>query len=189
MVLDIIALFIALPIVATIMLFVIFVRRSKQQRAREGGAEGTASGLEWAVSRSDVGEGSSRLLWATVFSLSLLYMIAGVPKVTSADTALMLFENWGYPSWFPYVVGGVEFFCGSVLPLPRATFLAAIPLGLVMVGAVYTHLAYGDPLYAFFPGAALAGLVYVGYERRPERAWSGGAETSEGAERVELGAA
>jgi uncharacterized membrane protein YphA (DoxX/SURF4 family) len=55
------------------------------------------------------------------------------------------FVDWGYPSWFRFVVGGIEGVCAVLLVIPgqRFRFIGAAVLVLVMVGAVTTHIVNG----------------------------------------------
>lgn len=58
------------------------------------------------------------------------------------------FVDWGYPSWFRFVVGVLElaFAVLLVIPRKRARFLGAIGLVFVLTGAVTTHIVNHDPL-------------------------------------------
>ena len=57
------------------------------------------------------------------------------------------FADWGYPSWFRFVVGAIELVCAVALVLPdrRSRFVGAVGLVLVLDGAVTTHLVNHDP--------------------------------------------
>jgi hypothetical protein len=52
------------------------------------------------------------------------------------------FVGWGYPSWFRFVVGGIEGLCAVLLVIPRRRwrFLGAAALVLLLVGASTTHI-------------------------------------------------
>lgn len=51
------------------------------------------------------------------------------------------FAEWGYPGWFVYAIGALEF-CGAVGVLfPCVAHYAASGLGVIMCGALYTVLA------------------------------------------------
>jgi hypothetical protein len=57
------------------------------------------------------------------------------------------FVDWGYPSWFRFVVGGIEGACAVLLVIPsrRFRFIGAAALVQVLVGAVTTHIINGMP--------------------------------------------
>ncbi|WP_412538394.1 DoxX family protein [Longispora sp. K20-0274] len=59
------------------------------------------------------------------------------------------FVGWGYPAWFRFVVGGLEFAAAVALVIPRrrSRFAAAAGLVLVLVGAVTTHIINHDKVY------------------------------------------
>ncbi|MCW3815096.1 DoxX family protein [Micromonospora sp. DR5-3] len=60
----------------------------------------------------------------------------------------MKFTNWGYPSWFRFVVGTIELVCAVMLLIPnrRFRFIGAAGLVLVLDGAVTTHIVNHDPI-------------------------------------------
>ncbi|MFF1615443.1 DoxX family protein [Amycolatopsis sp. NPDC058278] len=59
------------------------------------------------------------------------------------------FADWGYPSWFRFVVGAIELVCAVLLVVPgrRPRFLAAATLVLLLTAAVTTHIVNHDELY------------------------------------------
>jgi uncharacterized membrane protein YphA (DoxX/SURF4 family) len=52
----------------------------------------------------------------------------------------------GYPSWFRFVVGSGEIVGAVLLLVPRRRFLGAALLGVILVGAIVTHIVNQDPL-------------------------------------------
>ncbi|ACQ82341.1 DoxX family protein [Beutenbergia cavernae DSM 12333] len=56
------------------------------------------------------------------------------------------FVEWGYPSWFRFVVGGGELVAAAMLISPRSRFLGALLLVVITAGAVVTHWVNGDPV-------------------------------------------
>ena len=113
---------------------------------------------------SDVGFG----LWAVTILLALIYIIAGVPKLGALDFMHHRFsEVWGYPVWFEYLIGAMEFIGGILLIIPATAFWAASMLSVIMVGAIYTHLALGNPAFTPVPLICLALLIYVATQRIP----------------------
>jgi uncharacterized membrane protein YphA (DoxX/SURF4 family) len=107
-------------------------------------------------------------LWAVTIVLALIYIIAGVPKLGALDFIHRRFsEVWGYPLWFEYLIGALEFVGGILLIIPSTAFWAASMLSVIMVGAIYTHLALGNPAFTPVPLICLALLVYVASKRVP----------------------
>jgi uncharacterized membrane protein YphA (DoxX/SURF4 family) len=52
---------------------------------------------------------------------------------------LVKFRNWGFPSWFAFVVGAGEIAAGVLLLLPSRRFLGAAIVIVTMIGAMVTH--------------------------------------------------
>ena len=108
-------------------------------------------------------------IWALTMILALIYVMAGVPKVGAFDFIAARFEEvWGYPDWFRTLIGGLEFIGGVFLIIPSTAFYAASMLGGIMLGAMYTHLALGNPSFAPIPAICLILLMIVAYTRRPD---------------------
>jgi uncharacterized membrane protein YphA (DoxX/SURF4 family) len=56
------------------------------------------------------------------------------------------FRDWGFPSWFSFVVGAGEIFAGIMLLLPPRRFLGAVVMIVILVGAMVTHQINHDKL-------------------------------------------
>jgi len=56
------------------------------------------------------------------------------------------FARWGYPSWFSFVVGGLEILAAVLLVHPRRRFLGAVILLFVLTGGVTTHIINHDSI-------------------------------------------
>jgi uncharacterized membrane protein YphA (DoxX/SURF4 family) len=108
-------------------------------------------------------------LWVATGLLACLFVFAGSMKFVNPDMAEH-FAEWGYPDWFRVLIGVVEIGGGLALLVPRTALYAAGALGIVMLGAVFTHLVHGEVPQAPVPFVILVLLVVVGYARRPRRA-------------------
>jgi len=104
-------------------------------------------------------------LWIVTALLACLFVLSGSMKFVNPDMAEN-FAKWGYPDWFRILIGVVELAGGLILLLPRTALYAAGVLGIVMVGAVFTHLGHGETPQAAVPLVLLVLLVIVGYARR-----------------------
>src|SRR5581483_90253 len=78
------------------------------------------------------------------------------------------FRVFGYPTWFMTCIGVVEFVGCIGLVIPLTATVAALLLGVEMVGAAYTHLMAGQYSMAPVPFILLIALCGVGYARRAE---------------------
>ncbi|WP_439594679.1 DoxX family protein [Falsiroseomonas sp.] len=112
-----------------------------------------------------------RLDWVLRGLMVVLFTIAGAMKLTAHPFELHGFAHFGYPLWFMYAIGIIEFAGGFALLHRRLLLPAAALLGLVLVGAVASHLRVGDPLPMALPAlvslAILAGLAALHRRGRP----------------------
>jgi uncharacterized membrane protein YphA (DoxX/SURF4 family) len=110
-------------------------------------------------------------LWAACAGLALLFMAAGTALFLPPVGAAGHFARWGYPDWLRTVTGVFAVGGGLLLIVPRAAWLAAGVLELLLVGAAYTQLqsSTGITLLAALVLVGLLGAVAaVGFARRPQ---------------------
>jgi uncharacterized membrane protein YphA (DoxX/SURF4 family) len=100
--------------------------------------------------------------------LALIFVLAGLAKLTGTDIVIERFQAWGYPTALAKVVGLVEILGGLALLYPPFASLGALALSLVMVGAIATHIAYGAAAFAVVPLVLLVGLVWIAGRRLHE---------------------
>ncbi len=92
-----------------------------------------------------------RLLAGVCAWMVASFTVGALTKFYSGETFFgpaysVKFVEWGYPSWFRFVVGAGEL-VGAALPVsPRRRFLGAAPLLVITAGATVTHLAHQDPI-------------------------------------------
>jgi uncharacterized membrane protein YphA (DoxX/SURF4 family) len=93
-----------------------------------------------------------RLMTAFYWFLALEFAFGAVTKFWPGPTFFgpaysVKFADWGYPSWFRFVVGGIELVCALFLLIPRRRFrfIGAGALVLVLTGAVTTHIVNHHP--------------------------------------------
>ncbi|NKC31289.1 DoxX family protein [Falsiroseomonas selenitidurans] len=115
---------------------------------------------------------SRGLDWVLRGLLVVLFTIAGAMKLTAHPFELHGFAHFGYPLWFMYAIGAIEFAAGFALLQARLLMPAVAVLGVVLLGAVASHLRVGDPPAMALPAvvalAMLAGLAVL--HRRRSRA-------------------
>lgn len=150
---DFLALFVSIPIAFLTVTFVYFVRASSISKEEEA----ATSGSFWKEPRR-VG------YWASAIALSLVYLLAGVPKLGGVSDVLHRFSEWGYSDEFMMFIGVSEFVAAILLVIPRTALYAAAYLGVIMVGAIYTHVAFDTVSMALLPAFCLSFLSFVGYE-------------------------
>ncbi|MEL6966752.1 MAG: DoxX family protein, partial [Pseudomonadota bacterium] len=76
---------------------------------------------------------------------ALLFVAAGGAKLAGVEAVLASFKMMGLPAWFATFIGGAEVAGGIGLLIPQLRRYAAGGLSMIMMGAVYFHVAYGVP--------------------------------------------
>jgi len=90
------------------------------------------------------------------------------------------FERWGYPVWFLFFIGVLEFGGGLAILLPRIAPYGALVLAIVMLGALVTRLihgvSFGDASSISFN---MVSMLLLAYEHEPFRSIRDKTESSE----------
>ena len=80
--------------------------------------------------------------WVLVVLLALGFLLAGIGKLTGAQTEM--FQGWGYAPWFATLIGVLELAGAVGLLVPKLTRLAIYGLTGILIGAAYTHVANAE---------------------------------------------
>ena len=104
-------------------------------------------------------------LWIVSVLLAIAFLLAGTPKLLHAAVWVDKFDGWGYGQWFLGIIGGLELAGAILLLIPRMAVAGVALLGVIMLGAGYTHLANGEGLEVIRPLIFLGLLVAVGWAR------------------------
>jgi len=106
------------------------------------------------------------LTWVGRIMMGALFFFAGLSKLTGGPAIDSMFESWGYPADFKYVVGIFESIGGLGLFIPATARYAPILLIIVMTGAIVTHAVNAE--YARIITNVVFGLIlyllYRSYE-------------------------
>ena len=116
---------------------------------------------------------ADKSLWVLSVLVALAFILSGVPKIAAMSDWILKFADWGYSVWFMRLVGATEIACGLLLLVPRSAPWAAGLLGLVMLGAAYTHLARNE--WSQFPRPLLFLLLLALIVRGRRKARAPGA--------------
>ena len=128
-------------------------------------------------------EGEGRPTWARRIGVAALWLLlvlevlgmgmAGLSKFVQDGWANM-FEGWGYPRPFTYVIGAAELGGALLLLVPRLTAWMAPMLITIMLGAIYTVLTNETRLGPGVPTIHIAVLSILAAWRWNSR-WTPGA--------------
>ena len=114
---------------------------------------------------------SPSVRWASR-AAALIYVAAGLAHVLGVSFVAERYEAWGYPDALMTLVGVLELLGGLGLLSPQIASISAMLLGTVMLGAVYTHLFRGNPVFTVVPAVMLGVLIFIG-KRQLERPFVG----------------
>ena len=103
-------------------------------------------------------------LWAGAIVLAMAFVAVGVSKFEgpSAMRWSDRFEQWGYPPNARYVVGVLEVVGGAAVLIPRCRRAASLTLGILMTGALCTHVVHAE-FTRVIPPLVLGGLALLMY--------------------------
>ncbi|AQQ66362.1 hypothetical protein Mag101_00885 [Microbulbifer agarilyticus] len=108
------------------------------------------------------------LIRITIYSLALIFTLSGGAKLLSLPFEVEAFERWGYSLPFMYTIGLLEVAGAVGLLAPRVSALASLCLAVLMLGAIATHLIYGE-----WPMLVVASVIAF---TSGWRGWSGRAD-------------
>jgi uncharacterized membrane protein YphA (DoxX/SURF4 family) len=109
-----------------------------------------------------------RLGWVRIaeLGLGLLFVLAGLVKLSGMPFMVELFTSLGFGQWLRYVTALVELGGGALLIAGRMEYLAALALAVIMVGATVASIMVFErscvpPLLTFML------LMAVAWKRHP----------------------
>ena len=109
-----------------------------------------------------------RLGWVRIaeLALGLLFVVAGVVKLSGMAFMVELFASLGLGQWLRYATALVELTGGVLLIVGHMEYLAALALAVIMVGATAASIIVFDrsPIP---PGLTFVALVLLAWKRHP----------------------
>jgi uncharacterized membrane protein YphA (DoxX/SURF4 family) len=101
-------------------------------------------------------------VWGGALFLAMAFVAVGVSKLGSASAMRWAerFEDWGYPANAHYVVGILEILAGLGVLIPRWRRASSLTLGVLMAGALYTHVVNAE-FPRVIPPIVLGGLALL----------------------------
>jgi putative oxidoreductase len=106
-------------------------------------------------------------LWLVTLLLAALSILVGTIKFTQAASWDRAFVAWGHPSWLRPVVGVAEIGSGALVLVPPLAVYGAATMGIVMMGALATHIVHGEFNRVPPPLLLLTFSTIVFFARRP----------------------
>ena len=112
------------------------------------------------------------ILWAASGVVTLVMAMGGIGKLSGSEMMHASFATLGLPGWFGYFIGVCEVAGAIGIWIPRLSALAALGISIIMLGAIYFHIAH-TPIAQAIP--ALVVLICCGYiftQRKAQAFWA-----------------
>ena len=110
------------------------------------------------------------IYWISTAWLALGMLSTGLVQVFKPDEEVPFVTNLGYPGYFLVLLGTWKILGVVVLLIPRFPLLkewAYAGFFFTMTGAIFSHIAAGDPASELFPSLWLLILIAVSWWFRP----------------------
>lgn len=85
------------------------------------------------------------VLWVFALFLAWVFARQGMAKFSDDSGWARAFRAWHYPVWFRLLVGAAETGAALLLLTRRTAFAGAVTIAAVMLGAMGTHIWWGQP--------------------------------------------
>ncbi len=82
--------------------------------------------------------------WIIAGLLAVAFLGSAITKLLGQEMHVQNFQRWGIPLAFMYVIGVLELLGAVGVLIPKLRALAGLGLGLLMIGAVGTHVVFGE---------------------------------------------
>ncbi|WP_373946898.1 DoxX family protein [Paracoccus marcusii] len=103
--------------------------------------------------------------WRHVFAgaLAAFFLLGGTLNFFASPEIQADYARWGYPDWFPYVTGLLEWIAAALLAVPRTRLAGSLLGALLMAAAAATVLLHGEWSHAIPPLVVLALVTLNGW--------------------------
>lgn len=85
------------------------------------------------------------VLWVFALFLAWVFIRQGLAKFDDASGWARAFRTWHFPGWFRILIGVLEISAALLLLTRRTAFAGAVIIMVVMLGAMGTHIYWGQP--------------------------------------------
>jgi putative oxidoreductase len=97
--------------------------------------------------------------------LALMFLMAGLGKLSGSKMHVDNFKKWGLPQWFRVVTGIIEFVGAAALIIgywdKNWVAVGAIILGLTSIGGIIVHIRNKDSFKESIPILVLAIISFI----------------------------
>jgi uncharacterized membrane protein YphA (DoxX/SURF4 family) len=85
------------------------------------------------------------VLWVFALFLAWVFIRQGIAKFSDTSGWARAFRVWHFPVWFRVLIGVLETSAAVLLLTTRTAFAGAVIIVVVMIGAMGTHVYWGQP--------------------------------------------
>lgn len=118
-----------------------------------------------------VSKGKTRVVMVLSALVAVFLAVNGVMKLVGDPSVAANFDRWGYPGWFMVVTGSMELLASVLVAIPRTRFAGAGLIGMIMVGAIATHIRVGEwVVLLVLPLPVLLASAVIAFSTRPSTA-------------------
>lgn len=112
------------------------------------------------------------LSWILRALVALGFLGASLGKLSNNPSVIEMFENWGFPSGFHFVIGIIELLLAILILIPKTLKIGLIGFIVILIGAMATHLI-NDPIGQLIRpvifGVLIAGIHYLNFSKKKEK--------------------
>jgi hypothetical protein len=95
--------------------------------------------------------------------LAAFFIVGGAINIVAPGATAAEYRRWGYPDWFHFATGALEFATAGLLAL-EATRVLGVGLGAaIMLAAIATVVLHREYVHAAPPAVVLILLAVVGW--------------------------
>jgi uncharacterized membrane protein YphA (DoxX/SURF4 family) len=86
------------------------------------------------------------LPWRDIFAwlLAAFFVLGGSLNIFATAELVEDYRRWGYPGWFHYVTGSLEWMAAALIMLPVTRLAGSTLAAAIMVSAAGTVLMHGE---------------------------------------------
>ncbi|HLU93275.1 MAG TPA: DoxX family protein [Membranihabitans sp.] len=110
----------------------------------------------------------SSVFYLLTGAVAIIYLFTGLRKLIGYESVVADFESWGFHPAFMYIIGITELAGAIALMIPKARIPAITGLGVVMLGAIGTHIYSEEYYQILLPLALLLLLISLLFMSRKE---------------------
>jgi uncharacterized membrane protein YphA (DoxX/SURF4 family) len=85
------------------------------------------------------------VLWVFSLFLAWVFIRQGYAKFSDTSGWALAFRGWHFPDWFRVLIGVAETAAALLLLTRRTALAGALIIIVVMIGAMGTHIYWGQP--------------------------------------------